>query len=88
MELSDIGEIAEVCWKKIPEHFPHVKLGAHVIMPDHIHGIIEIRRKVLPSVVVGTMPSVVVGRKILRPYNERPYNYNETAMYSGHSQKI
>ncbi len=40
--LSDIGEIAEECWLKIPDHFPFVKLGAFIIMPNHVHGIIII----------------------------------------------
>ena len=42
MKLSKIGEIAETCWQNIPEHFPFVKLGEFVIMPNHVHGIIII----------------------------------------------
>ncbi len=40
--LSAIGEIAETCWNEIPGHFPNVELDEHVIMPNHIHGIIAI----------------------------------------------
>lgn len=40
--LTDIGEIAKSCYVDIPNHFKHVKLDEYVIMPDHIHGIIEI----------------------------------------------
>ncbi len=40
VSLSPIGIKAELCWNEIPEHFKHLKLGAHIIMPDHIHGIL------------------------------------------------
>ncbi len=42
VSLSDIGKIADQCWQKIPEHFPNVQLDEYVIMPNHIHGVIEI----------------------------------------------
>ena len=42
MVMSEIGKMAEKYWFEIPEHFPYVKLGAFVVMPNHIHGIIII----------------------------------------------
>lgn len=42
MNLSEIGEIADLCWKEIPNHFPFVELGEFVVMPNHLHGIIII----------------------------------------------
>lgn len=45
MQLSEIGEIAETCWKNIPKHFPFVKLGEFVVMPNHVHGVIVIDKK-------------------------------------------
>ena len=42
MKLNDSGFVAENCWLAIPEHFPHTAIHEYVIMPDHIHGIIEI----------------------------------------------
>ncbi|MDN5203402.1 transposase [Fulvivirgaceae bacterium BMA10] len=42
MRLSEIGVIANTCWLEIPKHFPFVKLGNHIIMPNHVHGIIII----------------------------------------------
>ena len=42
MKLSVIGEIADKYWLEIPEHFPFVKLDAHVVMPNHVHGIVII----------------------------------------------
>ena len=40
MVLSDYGKVAEECWRAIPDHFPNVELGAYVVMPNHVHGII------------------------------------------------
>jgi REP element-mobilizing transposase RayT len=42
MILNDAGKIANECWLKIPEHFPDAVLHEHVIMPNHVHGIIEL----------------------------------------------
>jgi putative transposase len=42
MNLNEFGKIADACWPAIPEHFPNVDLGVHVVMPNHIHGIIVI----------------------------------------------
>ena len=44
IELSDVGQAAEACWHAIPEHFPDVELGAFIVMPDHVHGIVRITR--------------------------------------------
>ena len=37
-----IGRVAHQCWVDIPDHFPFVKLGAFVVMPNHVHGIVII----------------------------------------------
>jgi REP element-mobilizing transposase RayT len=42
MVLNDFGTIADECWRAIPDHFPLVELGAYVVMPNHVHGIIII----------------------------------------------
>ncbi len=42
MQLSEMGKITEKYWHEIPQHFPFVKLGAFVVMPNHVHGIIII----------------------------------------------
>jgi len=38
MYLSNYGEIVRKWWDDIPVHFPNVKTGAFVIMPNHTHG--------------------------------------------------
>jgi REP element-mobilizing transposase RayT len=40
MRLSEYGRIADACWRAIPRHFRHAGLGAFVIMPNHVHGIL------------------------------------------------
>ncbi|WP_028298195.1 transposase [Olivibacter sitiensis] len=42
MVLNDAGNVAHGCWAEIPEHFPNVVLHEYVIMPNHLHGIIEL----------------------------------------------
>jgi len=42
MILNDLGLIARDCWLQIPDHFPFVKLGGYVVMPNHVHGIVVI----------------------------------------------
>jgi REP element-mobilizing transposase RayT len=43
MFLNDAGIAAQSCWVQIPLHFPFVSLDEFVIMPNHVHGIIEIK---------------------------------------------
>jgi REP element-mobilizing transposase RayT len=42
MGLSDLGRVVRDCWTEIPGHFVRVKLQGFVIMPNHLHGIVEI----------------------------------------------
>ncbi len=41
LKLNDAGIQAQQCWLDIPNHFPNVVLHEFIIMPNHIHGIIE-----------------------------------------------
>lgn len=45
MILSQSGQIVRECWLAIPSHYPGVKLGAFIVMPDHFHGIVIISQK-------------------------------------------
>ncbi len=44
MILNDTGKIADECWLEIPKHFPNTVLHEHIVMPNHVHGIIELKR--------------------------------------------
>lgn len=39
---SAIGRIVMDCWLEIPRHFPGTRTGAFQLMPNHVHGIIDI----------------------------------------------
>ena len=46
MKLNEIGEIAHKYWQEIPNHFPNTILDEFVIMPNHVHGILIIAKKI------------------------------------------
>ena len=72
MRLNDVGTVADICWRAIPEHFPRVVLDAFVIMPNHVHGIIWIRPKNKAN----------VGAKNLSPLPPRPSQQGASAFRS------
>ena len=45
MVLNDYGEIVKKQWFWLAEQYAYIELHAFVVMPNHIHGIIEIKRK-------------------------------------------
>jgi putative transposase len=45
MVLNEAGKMVEQVWLEIPRHFDGVIVDKFVIMPNHIHGIIEIERE-------------------------------------------
>ena len=38
--LTPTGRIVEQAWCELPRRFPGLTLGAHVVMPEHFHGIL------------------------------------------------
>ena len=40
--LNEAGKFANQCWIEIPNHFPNAVLHEYIIMPNHVHGIIEL----------------------------------------------
>ena len=44
-EVSPAGLIVRECWVAIPSHFTRTRLHAFVVMPNHLHGIVEICAK-------------------------------------------
>ncbi len=62
MQLNDVGRIIQSIWNEISIYYPQVELDEFVIMPNHVHGIINIRsstlgagRKLAPA--FSTLPS-------------------------------
>lgn len=48
MVPSEAGEFVQDCWAAIPSHFPQTDLDSWVLMPNHLHGILAIRRDASP----------------------------------------
>lgn len=44
MILNDLGEIVDFVWNDLKNH-NDIKLHQYIIMPNHIHGIIQISRE-------------------------------------------
>lgn len=44
MQLNQAGELVQQWWLKLNEKFPEVSLDEMIVMPNHVHGIIEINR--------------------------------------------
>ncbi|RZM75037.1 transposase [Leptolyngbya iicbica] len=42
MILNDAGRVAQAHWQRLAQHFAHIQLDAFVVMPNHVHGIIQI----------------------------------------------
>ena len=55
-EVSKIGEIVMKCWSEITYHFENARLDEWKLMPNHLHGIIELKTtaKNAESLVEGT----------------------------------
>jgi REP element-mobilizing transposase RayT len=53
MIMNDLGERMEEIWNNIPVHYKEIVLDYHVIMPNHIHGII-----IINNVETGHAPSL------------------------------
>ena len=66
MSLSKMGEIANRFWFEIPQQFSFVRLDEFVVMPNHVHGILEIAQprrdaiyRVSPDLTNNTMDNAM-----------------------------
>lgn len=50
MKLSGIGIIADILWYEIKNHAKNVDLGAFVVMPNHIHGLLILNGNEIPDI--------------------------------------
>ena len=49
MQENLLGKLVRTHWMEIPHQFAAAKLDALVIMPDHLHGMIHLHRRVAPD---------------------------------------
>jgi len=68
MELSEIGSIADKFWREIPDHLSFTDLDEFAVMPNHIHGIIEICKEgEIETVGTGQCPVPTVSMETTKP---------------------
>ncbi len=63
MKLSNIGVIADILWYEIKNHAKNIELGAFVVMPNHIHGILILDNNYISDDDSVGDDSVPIGRK-------------------------
>ena len=56
MRLNAIGEIVNAEWQRTSAMRPSVELDAHVVMPNHVHGIILLYGEEMQTLRRGTPP--------------------------------
>lgn len=59
--LNQVGVIAEETWESIPLHFPNIKLDSFIVMPNHFHGIIQIKETGAGSTSTGSTKNQPLG---------------------------
>lgn len=81
MEPNDYGRIVQECWLALPGHYPCCRLHEFTVMPNHVHGIIEIVRgsDVGQNFYVGEgfKPS-----RTLKPEELQPARLDKPALYT------
>ena len=77
MKLNDKGIITKICWDEIPSHFPNVALCEFTIMPNHIHGIINITATTATVGVENFQPLQYTSQPLQQPSQPMPPQRNE-----------
>jgi putative transposase len=49
MRENILGRLVRKLWSDIPQHFPTLELDAFVIMPNHVHCLVHLHRRVAPD---------------------------------------
>jgi putative transposase len=81
MLLSKTGEIAGSCWEEIPKHFQYVTLGAFIVMPNHIHGIVFLDNTKIYA------PNIVETLHATSPHESLPHPISDqTALFLNHQK--
>jgi len=60
MQLNDAGRMVEYQWHDLENRYKNIKLHEYVVMPNHLHGIIEIVQK---DRVLGACPRIGIVAK-------------------------
>ena len=60
MMLNAAGNMVDAVWRELPNHYPGVALGEHIVMPNHFHGVVEIVGAPLVGNVIKLSPTALV----------------------------
>jgi len=62
LEIPEVRHIVDDIWKALPQRFPTIELDEFIVMPDHIHFIINLhpnhKHRPTLSTIVGTYKSL------------------------------
>ncbi len=92
MVLDIAGEMVDVEWNRILERYDHVILDDYQIMPNHMHGILQIRslengkNKSFGNGTVGTSFMGVLNDDVQTDENDR--NDDDTTIKTGHDDGV
>ena len=79
MNLNVYGEAARDLWSSLPNRFEHIVLDEYVVMPNHIHGILEIRKDSGEGEI--RMGESTVGAIQELPITSRPVLHEDQAIH-------
>ena len=91
MELSALGEAVQHCWQEIPQHYPEVSLLALQLMPDHLHGILFVRKKTeehLGTILKGFKTGCNKEYRQLVGYVATMSQHTQRPRHTGHEQGL
>ena len=63
MVLNRYGRIVLSDWRKLPDYHPYIELGAFVVMPNHVHGIVMVKDTNLEAVKRRSVSDIMRGFK-------------------------
>ncbi|MDX9881943.1 MAG: hypothetical protein RBS73_07735 [Prolixibacteraceae bacterium] len=72
MQLSKTGIIADILWHEIKNHATNIELGAFVVMPNHVHGILILNDN---------------GNNGINDHSKNEHNDNDDAVGATHAEK-
>jgi REP element-mobilizing transposase RayT len=65
VRLNALGKVVEEVWNDLPVLFRSVELGKHVTMPDHFHGILQLRAASAAGPTVKPLSQIVGAFKMM-----------------------
>jgi putative transposase len=83
MNLSHQGILADILWYEIKNHSKNVELGAFVVMPNHIHGIVILNNVDIPNEDNGTIVTDVGTGQTTEKSTTRKNNWTTTISKPG-----